>query len=499
MTKGDTTVSKILTRGNPQLEQPSPPVQWPDPEFAGELASLQRELADFRREHGYGRAIAAPQIGIQKRFIAFNLGATPFTLVNPEITWRSDDMFELWDDCLSVPDHVVRVRRNCSVSLRYLDELGRERHWQRLPAHLAELVQHEIDHLGGALMTERTIDTASIRPILERDELVGAARPTHRLSLDAIAEAAKTIDPVFLNTPQYECEPLSQALGCRLLLKLETTNPIRSFKGRGADYFVSRIVARGDSRPLVCASAGNFGQALGYACRKHELDLVVFASEHANPLKVERMRSLGADVRLTGEDFDAAKAAAKAHAQTTGAWMVEDGREPEISEGAGAIGVELLARDDALDAVLVPLGNGAMLNGIARWLKAASPATAVFGVSSSGANAMERSWRSGQVVELNRVDTIADGIAVRVPIPEAVEDMYGQVDDVLLVDDPSIVDAMRLLYTHAGLVTEPAGAAGVAAALAMSERFAGQRLATIVCGSNVSDQDAKAWSNATFA
>ncbi len=315
----------------------------------------------------------------------------------------------------------------------------------------------------------------------------------HRLSLPAIAEAAQRIDPVFLHSPQYECEPLSEALGCRLTLKLESCNPIRSFKGRGADYFVSRAVQAGDDRPMVCASAGNFGQALAYACRKHGRPLIVYASPQANPLKVERMRDLGAEVRLQGDDFDAAKAAAKAYCASIGAWMVEDGLETAISEGAGSIGVELLARYDLYEAVTIPLGNGALLNGVARWLKAASPATQVFGVSSLGADAMEKSWRQGHLVQRQDVSTIADGIGVRVPIPDAVDDMHDQVDEVLLVSDDHIIEAMRLLYEYAGLLIEPAGAAGVAAMVAEPERFRAQSVATVLCGSNLTQAQIKDW------
>jgi threonine dehydratase len=106
---------------------------------------------------------------------------------------------------------------------------------------------------------------------------------------------------------------------------------------------------------------------------------------------------------------------------------------------------------------------------------------------------MERSWRTGHVVERERVDTIADGIAVRVPITEAVEDMRGTVDDVVLVSDDDIVQAMRLVFEHAGLLIEPAGAAGVAAILADRERYRGRRVATILCGSNVTPADAARW------
>jgi threonine dehydratase len=309
--------------------------------------------------------------------------------------------------------------------------------------------------------------------------------PDHRLSLAHIARSASVIPPEFLNSPQYNCEPLSEALGCQLTVKLDFTNPIRSFKGRGASFFISEKLRRGDIRAIVCASAGNWGQAMAYACRTQGLPIVIYASVHANPLKVARMKALGAEVRLEGHDFDAAKDAAKAHAARTGGWMVEDGLEAEVSEGHGTLAIELLARGDVFDAVAVPLGNGAMLSGMARWFKAAAPGVRVLGVCATGADAMEQSWRGKAVVTRATADTIADGIAVRVPVPEAVNDMQDLVDDVLLASDAHIIEAMRLVYQHAGLLLEPAGAVGVAALVAHRARFAGQRVATVLCGSNI--------------
>lgn len=315
----------------------------------------------------------------------------------------------------------------------------------------------------------------------------------HRLSLEHIEEAYRVIDPVFLDTPQYNPESLSELLGCELIVKVESANPIRSFKGRGADYFISKVVERGDRRPLVCASAGNFGQAMAYACRKHGLPLVIYASVRANPLKVERMRKLGAEVRLYGEDFDAAKLEAKRFCAETGAWMVEDGKEPEISEGAGTLGTELLRWPQPLDAALIALGNGAMIAGMGRWLKARSPQTQVIGVCAAGAPIMERAWRAGRYMEAERIHTIADGIGVRIPVPEALEDLKGLVDDVLLVEDSTILEAMRLAHQHLGLVLEPSGAVGIAALLVNRERFAGKRVATILCGSNLTQEQMKEW------
>jgi threonine dehydratase len=314
--------------------------------------------------------------------------------------------------------------------------------------------------------------------------------PEHRLSLANIERAAALIDPVFLNTPQYRAEALEPLLGCRLVVKVETLNPIRSFKGRGASFFVSRAPA---GVTLVCASAGNFGQAMAYACRARGVPLVVYASVNANPLKVERMRALGAEVRLSGEDFDAAKLEAKRAAAETGMRLVEDSLDPETGEGAGTIGAELLRWPEEFDAVAVPLGNGALLTGVGRWLKAHAPRTLVVGAAARGAPAMHDSWRAGRVVEYAGIDTIADGIGIRLPIPEVVRDMEGVVDDVALVGDDSLLRAMRLLHEGLGLVVEPSGAAGVAAILEDRARFEGRLVATIICGGNLTAEQMRGW------
>jgi peptide deformylase len=483
----------ILIEGDERLRQPARTIESPGMETGRDIARCFATLAAFRRRHGFGRALAAPQVGIPLRLIAIDLGAGPFAVINPQIRWRSEETFELWDDCFSVPDKIVRVRRHRSISLECRDEQFRTRRWERLPPDLSELLQHEIDHLDGILMTDRAVSADAVRPATERDRLIDAVRPTRRLSLARIREAAPRIDPVFLNSPQFVSQPLSKELGCTLTLKVEINNPVRSFKGRGADFFVGRLE---EAKLLVCASAGNFGLALAYACRKRDIPLTVYAARSANRLQVERIRALGAQVRLDGEDFDAAKEIARAASAASGARMVEDGAIPEISEGAGTIGVELLAGGDAFDAVLVPLGNGALLNGIARWIKAASPATRVIGVCSRGAPAMAESFRNGpggRVISHARVDSIADGIAVRVPIREAVDDMHGVIDDVLLVDDRSLVEGIKLTHRHADLRIEPSAAAGLAALLESPEMFSEQSVATVLTGSNFTDEQTREW------
>jgi len=311
------------------------------------------------------------------------------------------------------------------------------------------------------------------------------------ISLERIEEARSVIDPVFLDTPQFRSDALSEALGSDVVLKVDCLNPVRSFKGRGACYFTHLHKHRAP-RPWVCASAGNFGQGLAYAARAHDIPLLVFAAETANPLKVARMRSLGAEVKLTGRDFDAAKDASRIYASAHGATFVEDGRDSAITEGAGTIGIELLRFPDGFDTVLIPLGNGALLNGIGTWLKAHSPETAVIGVGASRAPSMERSFRARKPVALDEpVATIADGVGTRVPVPEAVATMLEVADDVLLADEEAIVSSMRVLFRELGLVVEGAGAVTLAAATAHKERFCGQRLLLLVGGGNADERDVK--------
>ncbi|MEJ0054835.1 MAG: pyridoxal-phosphate dependent enzyme [Bacteroidota bacterium] len=293
----------------------------------------------------------------------------------------------------------------------------------------------------------------------------------HRISFERIKKAKEIIDPVFLNTPQYNCEPLSELVGLELILKIETFNPIRSFKGRGADYLLSQ---RGDQKKLMCASAGNFGQAMAYSCRKKGVQLFVYASVNANPYKIERMRGLGAEVILFGADFDAAKEEARVQAKKLGIPMIEDGLAIETIEGAGTIALELMQLGN-LDAVLIPLGNGALFNGIARAMKELSPSTKMVAVQAAGAPAMIDSWKSNKLIINDTIQTIADGIGVRIPIREALDDMKDLADEGIVVKEESIIHGMKLLHTYAGLVCEPSGAVGLAALLENKGKFEGKR------------------------
>jgi threonine dehydratase len=312
----------------------------------------------------------------------------------------------------------------------------------------------------------------------------------HRLSLQNIVAASAAIDPAFRDTPQYEAETLHEQLGCRVVVKVETLNPIRSFKARGAQFLVSQLSG---SPHLVCATSGNFGQGMAYAARQRGWPITIFAGANANPLKVGRMRALGATVREGSDDPDELHAKTEAFARENGFHLVQDGREAAIAEGAGTIAVELLRWPKCFDDIVVPLGDGALLGGMARWVKAQCPTTRVIGVCSTASPAMERSWRSKKIVSAPCGATIAGGIDVGTPFEESVIDLVGLIDDVLLVPDSSLITAMRLAHKELGVVLEPAGAAGLAAIMDHREQFRGRLVATVLTGGNVSPANMKEW------
>lgn len=310
------------------------------------------------------------------------------------------------------------------------------------------------------------------------------------ISIDRIHDAARVIDPVFLHSPQFVSERLSERLGVTTVLKVETVNPIRSFKGRGTDYLLHRLAVPGQG--LVCASAGNFGQGMAYACRKRGIRLTVYAAHTANALKIKRMQELGAKIELEVGDFDQAKEAARRHAEATDALFIEDGLHGAIAEGAGTIAVELTARGEPLDAIFVPLGNGSLVNGIGTWLKHQAPKTRVIAVCAQGAPSMALSFEAHRAIDAP-ADTIADGISVRVPVQEAVATMSRTVDEVMLVSDDEMLRAMRALHADAELIVEPAGAAGVAAIAQRGRPLAGKRVATVLTGGNLTDEQIRDW------
>lgn len=311
------------------------------------------------------------------------------------------------------------------------------------------------------------------------------------ITVDGISNASTVIAPEFLDTPLLDAVRFDWVDAPDVTLKDETATPIRCFKGRGTDYFADKRAAAHPK--VVCASAGNFGQGLAMAMARRGGKAVVFAATNANALKVERMRDLGGEVILRGGDFDEANAAARAYAEERRLPFIEDAALGEIAEGAGTIAKELTEAGAEIDAIYVPVGGGALINGIGTWLRHARPDVLVIGVCAEGAPALALSWQNRKAVATRQVDTIADGIAIGAPVTAARQHMLGVVHDFVLVSDAEILGAMRAIRRATGIAAEPAGAAGVAAAFKDARSRGVDRSASVLCGANVPAEKMADW------
>jgi threonine dehydratase len=294
------------------------------------------------------------------------------------------------------------------------------------------------------------------------------------LSLERIEDALGQIDPVFLDTPQFVEPRLSAELGREVVVKVETLNPIGSFKGRGTSLLARTL---DPASAWVCATAGNFGQGLAYAARAWQANVHAFVSTDVSPRKVERLRLLGARVEVCERPDQAARD----HAAAEGRVLVVDGRDPATAEGAGTIGLEL-ERMGPIDTAVIQLGDGALISGVARRLKSRSAPVRIIGVCPTGAPAMAESFAAGRPVFVRGTGTIAAALAITEPVPESLARVLALVDEVVLVDDHDLRTAMTMIADNTGLLVEPAGAAGVAALLRHRASISGDRVAILLTG-----------------
>ncbi len=281
-------------------------------------------------------------------------------------------------------------------------------------------------------------------------------------------------------------EPAPQSLGARdgVWLKREDVHELGAFKWRAALPVVEHHRDAG-ARGVVTASTGNHGAATAWAARQAAVTAVVFAPEGASQTKLAHLRRLGADVRLGGADVDEAKDAGRAFARTQGLPLFEDGAEPLQYEAYGAIGDEILDQLDAPPAaVVVPVGNGALLGGIGLALGRRSPETLRVGVAAKDAPVMAESWKAREAVESDRSTTIADGLAVRVAIPYAVDVLDEVADRMLLVSEREMARAVGA-FDRAGIRAEAAAGAALAALPQLGD--VNGPIVLVVTGRNIDD------------
>lgn len=305
------------------------------------------------------------------------------------------------------------------------------------------------------------------------------------VELDHILDARRRLDGVVARTPTETSRAVSEEVGTQVLLKCEHLQRTGSFKLRGAYNRIVRLSADERARGVVCASAGNHAQGVALSARLIGVDARVFMPAGAPLPKVEATRGYGAAVELVDGGVTAALDAATAHAQEAGAVFVHPFEHADIIAGQGTLGLDIL--DDVPDAamIVVPIGGGGLISGIAAAVKARRPQTAIIGVQSDQAATVPASLAAGHPVTVTVGDTIADGIAVSRPGELTLAHMQALVDDVVTVDDQIIARAVLALAERAKQVVEPSGAAGLAALLAGAIKPLTGPVVVLLCGGNV--------------
>ena len=309
-------------------------------------------------------------------------------------------------------------------------------------------------------------------------------------SLSGVSFASSVLaEEQWVPTPLLPAASIGARLGVDLWLKREDCTPVGSFKIRGALTSVTALGSEFPPAGIYVASAGNYGMAIAAAAHRVDVRVTVVVPEGATPSKVDKIRLFGGDVVVHGSDFDEAKEFARDSANAAGAAFWEDGVIEEMAIGAGTIAAELLEHPDSWDAVVVPLGNGSLMKGIAHVFKARSPSTRTVAVIADGAPAMAQALLGEPWDEDYHVETLADGLAVRVPIGPIVEQLKSVVDDVWLVGESAMLPAVKSLVELEQVLAEPSAAISVAGVAAHSEELQGRRVAAIVTGAHLRPDD----------
>lgn len=316
-------------------------------------------------------------------------------------------------------------------------------------------------------------------------ETRGGAPAATDVTLADVAAAADRIAPYLPRTPLVTSRTLSRMTGATLRLKTENLQRTGSFKVRGALNAILQLGPEQRARGVVTFSAGNHGQGLAYAASLVGVPCTVFMSEHAVPAKVEAIRGYGAETRF-GPDIDAAFRMMGAYQEEAGAYLVHPFADPAIIAGQGTVALELIEEFPALEQVVVPVGGGGLISGVALTIKALQPQARVVGVEPVGAAVVSLSLQAGRPLRLEQVTTIADGLGAPFAAELTQRLIERHVDDVVLVTDDEIVAALHLILGRAKLLVEPAGAAAVAALLTNKAAIPhGANTAAILSGGNI--------------
>jgi threonine dehydratase len=311
--------------------------------------------------------------------------------------------------------------------------------------------------------------------------------PLQAPTLDDILAARETIRDHLPRTPLRAYPALDRLVGAQVWVKHENLMPTGAFKVRGGVNLMSRLDPETRRQGVITASTGNHGQSVAYGARLFGVQATVCVPEHANPVKVEAMRDLGAEVICAGRAFEEARAHCEALAVERGLRYVHTGNEPDLIAGVATATLEILEEQPEVDVILVAVGGGSGASAACIVSRALRPSIEVIGVQSAQSPAAHDSWRAGAMVERPNT-TAAEGVATgsAFELPQRI--MRELLTDFVLVEDRDLLTATRLMIEKTRTLVEPAGAAPLAAALdpALAPRLRGRRVALVCSGANIS-------------
>jgi threonine dehydratase len=305
-------------------------------------------------------------------------------------------------------------------------------------------------------------------------------------SISTIREAQGFLAKYFARTRLIAAPFLSKATGKNVYLKLETELPTGSFKVRGAFWALAQRMKRGPIREVVACSTGNHGAAVAFAAMQFGISAKIFLPVNCNPVKRGRIAGLGAAiVESGGGDLASAFTLAAEYAKQPGIHFLNDATDEDLPAGPATIGCEILEQLPETSAIFVPMGDTALIRGMAAAAKQIAPQVKIIGVQAEQAPSYYLSWKAGKVVGTETCDTIADGLATRTPEAANVRDVKRLVDDVVLVSEELMLRAIETLLVEEHMLAEPAGAASTAALL-QGKADCGDRVVLVVSGANIS-------------
>jgi threonine dehydratase len=303
------------------------------------------------------------------------------------------------------------------------------------------------------------------------------------VSIEDIREAAGALRGRVINTPFLHARTLSSVTGAQVYLKFENLQFTASFKERGALVKLLSLSDQQRRSGVIAVSAGNHAQGVAYHAAQLNIPAVIVMPRFTPHVKVENTRQLGAEVILHGDDFDSAKGFALSLMETRKLVLVHPYDDPRVIAGQGTLALEMLAVEPGLEVLLIPVGGGGLISGMAIAARAVKPDVEIVGVQTKRFPSMYSAMKN--VVPAFGVDTIAEGIAVKEPGRITREIVREQVDDMVLVDEGAVEQAIVLLLEIEKTVVEGAGAAGLAGLLTHGERFAGRKVGLVLSGGNI--------------